>query len=302
MISDIANKFQEITKFNLYSYFEDYANFMRNQYPSVRAYFAGNSESIDASYMDMLSSLSSRSDDLLKLFSAFGPKLSNVGYWELQIYCQDLNDTIKKVEKLPKYLRTSKTPRGYKPYVQVNFNVGGLRDFRDIASRINSDEITEESLILGNDFEEEDYEIDTLTNAMAFYQNNRDVVVQTILEEPVDSKVYGRDINRVIKFVYNDLDVVKYEDNITQKVEILCELVRGSVPEMPKFGRKNISGNNFGAYNYPELAREIQGVFLQDDLFDSVEIENIRIENGDVYITLNIRTKYIYTIKKTLVI
>ena len=57
MISEIANKFQEITKFDLYQYFVDYADFMRNQFPYVRAYYAGESESIDAVIFDTAAAL-----------------------------------------------------------------------------------------------------------------------------------------------------------------------------------------------------------------------------------------------------
>ena len=300
MISDIANKFQQITKFDLYSYFSDYANFMQNQYQSVYAYYAGDSESVDSSYIAMLDSLVSRSEILIKIFDTFGPKLGNVGYWELQNYCQDLFDTIKKVTILPKYLRTSKTARGYKPYVQVNFRVGGLRDFRDIERQINSEDITEQSLILGNDMEEEDYEIDDLTNAKLFYNNKRGVVVKTILEEPVGEKVYGRDIAKKISFNDNDLLIAEYISNVEQKVVILCELLEGDIPEFPSFGRRKIIGENFNNYSYPELARDIEGIFLQDDLFESVEFVDIRIDNGDIYVTLNITTKYQYAVQNTI--
>lgn len=301
MLSDIAIKFQEITKFDVYSYFTDYADFMRNQFPSVRAYYAGESETINSDYVENLNNLLKRSEDVLKLFVTFGTKLGNVGYWELQNYCQDLYDTIKKVTILPKYLRTSKTPRGYKPYIQVDFNVGGLRDFRDIAQRIDSDEITEESLILSNDFEEEDYEIDDMTPAKAFVENqNRGVVVKTILEEPIGDRVYGKDISRTISFSDNDLSVVKYSDNVNQKIEIILGMMQGDIPEMPNMGRRGVIGENFANYSYPELVRDIQDSFLQDDLFSAVEFDELKVIEGDIHATLNIMTKYIYAAKRTI--
>lgn len=298
MISDIANKFQQITKFDLYSYFTDYADFMNNRYNNIRAYYAGEVEVVNADDMNMLNSLLERSGNLLKLFVTFGPKLSNVGYWELQNYCQDLYDTLTKVSILPKYLRTSKTSRGYKPYIQVNFNVGGLRDFKDIERRVNSNGTTENVLILGNDFEEEDYEIDDLRAAKLFLNNQRQVVVKTILEEPVDRKVYGRDIRKKIGFQSNDLAIAEYQDNVEQKVQILCELLEGDIPEIPQLGRRKVIGENVHNYSYPELARDIQSVFLQDDLFEDVEITNIAINQGDLYITLNVSTKYQYAIQR----
>ena len=52
MISDIANKFQQITKFDLYSYFTDYADFMNNRYNNIRAYYAGEVEVVNADDMN----------------------------------------------------------------------------------------------------------------------------------------------------------------------------------------------------------------------------------------------------------
>lgn len=300
MISEIANKFQEITKFDLYQYFVDYADFMRNQFPYVRAYYAGESESIDASYIDNMNNLSERSNMLIKLFSTFGAKLGNVGYWELQNYCQDLRDTIQRVIKLPKYLRTSKTARGYKPYVQTEFNVGGYRDFRDISSIINNGEVTEESLILNNDFEEEDYEIDELKTAKAFVVNTGGTAVKTILEQPIGENVYGRDIDAKITFEDDDLAIKKYRDNVEQKITTLLELYVGDIPEFPTFGRSKTVGDNFSNFNYADLVREIQNVFLQDDLFLSVSVEDIKVVQGDIYVTLDILTKYIYAVKRTI--
>lgn len=300
MISEIASKFQNITKFDLYRYFIDYADFMRNMFPYVRAYFAGESESVNSTYMERMNDLMERSDTLIRIFQTFGAKLGNVGYWELQNYCQDLRDTIYRVSKLPKYLRTSKTSRGYKPYVQTNFSVGGLRDFRDISAAINNSDITEESLILNNDFEEEDYEIDDLTTAKAYVRNNTGVAVKTILEQPIGNAVYGRDIDCKITFELNDLAVKEYEDNVEQKIKILLELIAGDVPEFPNFGRSKTAGDNLSDFNYADLLREVQSVFLQDDLFLSVDIENIRIQDGDIYVTLNILTKYIYSTTRTI--
>ena len=125
-------------------------------------------------------------------------------------------------------------------------------------------------------------------------------VVKTILEEPVGEKVYGRDIAKKISFNNNDLSIAEYISNVEQKVRILCELLEGDIPEFPSFGRRKIIGENFNNYSYPELARDIEGIFMQDDLFESVEFVDIRIENGDIYVTLNITTKYQYATQNTI--
>ena len=99
MFTDIANEFQNITKFELLQYFIDYRDFLQDDYASVYAYFSGNSETIDNEKLRKMSDLLSRSDDLIRTFQTFAGKLGNVGYWELQQYCQDLKDTLERISK-----------------------------------------------------------------------------------------------------------------------------------------------------------------------------------------------------------
>lgn len=297
MFADIANEFQDITKFELLQYFTDYRDFLQDDYPDVYSYYSGNSEEIDVQKLTNLRNLLTRSDDLIRTFQTFSGKLGNVGYWELQQYCQDLKDTLERVSKLPKYCRTSKSCRGYKPYVQVKEDIGGMKTMQDLAEQLG--DVTEQDLILNNDLEEGDYEIDQLSQVTAFVDNTTNVVVDTILEQPIGRKIYGRDINRKITFADNDLATVEYEDNVEQKSEVLLELNKGDVPEMPNFGKNIISGQSYSSYNYAELVSDLKDNFLQDDLFLSIDITDITTENGDIYVTCEIRTKYVYSTTKS---
>lgn len=297
MFADIANEFQNITKFELLEYFTDYRDFLQDDYPDVYSYYSGNSEEIDVEKLTTLRNLLTRSDDLIRTFQTFSGKLGNVGYWELQQYCQDLKDTLERISKLPKYCRTSKSCRGYKPYVQVKEDIGGMKTMQDLAEQLG--DVTEQDLILNNDLEEEDYEIDKLSQVTAFVDNTTNVVVNTILEQPIGRKIYGRDINRKITFTDNDLTTVEYEANVEQKSEVLLELNKGDVPEMPNFGKNIISGQSHTSYNYAELVSDLRDNFLQDDLFLSVDITDISTQDGDIYVTCSIQTKYVYSTTKS---
>lgn len=299
MFADMANEFQNITKYDLLSYFTDYRDFMQNDYSYVYDYYAGNTETIDSERLNTLDDLQQRSTNLLRTFHTFAGKLGNVAYWELQSYCQDLNDTLQRISKLPKYCRTAKTYRGYKPYVQISGNIGGMKTVQDLATEIGS--ITETELILNNDLEEEDYEIDELKQISALVENTQStgVVVSTILEQPVGDRIYGRDIMREITIEDNDLKRVEYQDNVEQKCDILLELTKGDVPEMPTFGKDLIIGKTYASFNYGEYVSDLINTFMQDDLFDSVEVTDLTFANGDVTATVDIKTKYIYSTTKT---
>ena len=299
MFADIAINFQNITKFDLRQYFIDYRDFLTNDFPDVSNYYAGKTETIDAAKIKRLKDLITRSRNLLQQFSTFATKFSNVGFWELQQYCQDLNETIERITKLPKYNRVSKSPRGYKPYIQASYSVGGMRTMEDVAREIG-ETTTESELILNNDLEEENYDIDKLSNINALVNNTSGVVVDTILETPVGNRVYGRDIQRKIEIEGNDLKIVEWEDNVEQKVEILLMLEQGDIPEMPNLGRAVIEGSNYRDYNYTELLTDLRNVFYQDDLFAYLGITDVSYKDGDISVNVEVNTKYIYSTTKTI--
>ena len=300
MFSNIVTQFENITKFALLQYFEDYRDFMQNDFSYISKYYYGDTSSIDASHISNFNALRTKSKTLMQQFINFSHRLSNCGFWELQEYCQDLNDVLEKITKLPKYYRTSKTVRGYQPYIQVKSNIGGLKTVQDLAQEINSEGVSEISLIIDNDLQEKDWNIDKLSSITAFVNNQTDVVVETILEQPIGNQIYGKDINRKITLENNDLAVKKYEDNVEQKCDILLSLERGNIPEMPNFGKNRLQGTNMSDYNYTELVKDLQSVFLQNDLFEDIEISDIEYKQGDIFVNCTIKTKYSYSTQKTL--
>lgn len=302
MFVEIVKEFQNVTRFEIFKYFEEYASFLKNEFPTIDRYYAGQIEKIDYAILNKLDALIKQSNDLMRLFSTFSNKLSNAGFWELQEYCQELFDTLEKIKKLPKYNRVSKTKFGYKPYIQVNSSVGGYRTPEDLALEIDSQNVSHIDIIIDNELNEADWEIDKPHNGIKAYVDNQNVVVvPTILEEPINKKVYGKDIQAKIEFENNDLRVVEYEDNIEQKADILLSITKGSVPEFPAFGRNNV-GTNVNLYGYVELIKDLTNIFFQDPIFAGIKISNIKISQGDVYVTCEVHTKYSYSTNKTLTI
>ena len=208
MFSDIVMEFENVTKFKLSKYFEDYRDFMQNDFSFLSDYYAGRTESVSTEVIGNFNSLLTRSRNLIQTFKNYSSKLSNCGFWELQQYCQNLNDTLERVSKLPKYNRVVKSVRGYQPYVQVKADIGGMKTPQDLANEIDSLGVTETTLLLDNDFQEDDWEIDKLSSMKAMINNKSDLVVESIIEAPVGNRVYGKDINKKITIKDNDLSFI----------------------------------------------------------------------------------------------
>ena len=237
-------------------------------------------------------------------------------------WIDDLITQVEKVVKLPKFRRTTLTARNYKPVIQVESTIGAQRTMEDLSTAIQSsgyDRVTWEQLMLDNDLEEDQWEIDELVPVTAMVNNITPAAVRTILEPPVGEQVYGKDIARKItieveeevntKAVFGrsgdettvtsarrigDLKIVKYKDNIDQKVMILMGLRRGTVPDNPLLGvDPNLTaGVTAAQLSLPTVRRQQVDTFLQDDLFESVDMTAIEQVQDGLVCTLEIKTKY----------
>lgn len=299
----IIIEFEKVTKYPLTEFLTKYRDFMANSYPAVNKYFSGEVKGIESHHLRNLEEITTDCKDVMAQFKNFANKFSNCGYWELMDYIDDLNNLIEKINKLPKFRRTSLTKKGYQPFIQVSANVGGYRTVEDIADTVkeaNNDNTGWAELMTNNDMDEGDWEIDELTNMNVFINNKVDIVVTTILDMPIGERIYGKDISRKINFIDNDLEIVEYKNNVEQKCNILLELNRGDVPENSLFGKNSelFSGVSIKQFSYPELIRDIQNNFMQNDLFEYVEIRDFEFKGGDVYATVEIKTKYDYKTKK----
>ena len=300
----VINEFEQVTKYPLKDFLRKYAGFMMSGYREIRRYFGGETTSISNVSLVSLKELTLECRDVLAQFKNFANKFSTCGYWELMDWLDDLNNTIEKINKLPKFLRTSLGKYGYTPSIQISATVGDQRTIDDVANMAR--ELLQANtqwvdLMLQNDFNEADWEIDKLRSLNVLINNRTQIVVTTILDQPIGERVYGSDIQRKIEFVDDDLAIAVQRDNIDQKCVILLELVRGDVPENIMFGKNpTFFGTNAPIVNYSEVVNDIINTFMQNDLFASVEVTDISFSEGSVTMKVNIQTKYDYKTEKTI--
>lgn len=296
MNSNIIREFENITKFSITDYFRDYVDFMREDYIHVDDYYSGVIKKLDSDIISRFKKLIKNSKTLLSQFRIFANKMQKCGFWELNEYCQQLNDTLEKITKLPKYKRVVKSyDGGYSKTVKTVGEIGGMKTIEDLSNETGANGIDEVSLILKNDLMEKDWEIDELKEISNFINNETDIVVTTIIGEPVGEKVYGVDIDRNITFSDNDLKLVLYTENISQKCEILLTLNKGDIPEFPEFGMTHTEGINSGNYNFGEFLKEINNNFMNNDIFKYVSINSMDLKGGSIEASVLIKTKYSYS-------
>jgi len=297
-------EFQKITKYPLIFFLEKYSYFNENCLTDLKAYFSGSTTSIDNDKLQMLSSLIEDNANLISVVNNFSNKMNDCGFWELLDYLESLNDNINKIAKLPKYYHVTKTVNGYKPVKEITGSVGGMKTFEDVENELKYDNFDNEAswvdIMRNNDIEETDWEIDELKQ-VKYTTNSVSVQVNTIIDVLKGDNVYGKDISKKIAFEQNDLEIVKYLENIKQKSLVLLNLKKGDVPEIVDFGVDNkFLGSNVKSFSYHEIFTQIENNFLQDDIFSGIEIYNLKFNGDSLEIEVNIKTKYDYSLIQNL--
>lgn len=306
MIESIVIEFEKVTKYPLMKFIEEYRDFMLYSFSPLERYFSGISETIDNSHISALKKVTIDTRDVLQQFKNFSNKFEKCGYWELMDFIDDLNTTMEKINKFPKFKRTVLSKRGYTNNVESQATVGGFRTIDDVANGVNNsvnDNYGWVELMLNNDMDEIDWEIDKLSGLNVYY-SKRKINVTTIIDMPWGKRVYGKDLNRKIAFANNDFVTVSEEANIEQKCDILLGLNQGDVPENTLLGvDPHFLGGTFSSFNTPEVVRQIHAAFQQNDLFQEATVTELKFDgNGHMNIKVRIRTKYELAIEKQVTI
>lgn len=305
MMGTIITEFERVTKFPMLDFMKEYREFMSVHYSPLDAYFSGRTEQIDNEHMRALDSITTKTADAVAQFKNFANKFNKCGYWELMDFIDDLNTNIEKINKLPKFRKTVLAKRGYTPNVELVSQVGGQRTIDDIADSVNavngggSSWVT---IMLNNDMNEQDWEIDKLSGVKVYVSNRNGIVVNSIIDMPIGKRIYGKDLHRKLHFKNNDFALIEFENNVEQKCDILLELMQGDVPESPNFGKDTaLTSSNIKSYAYPEVARQVEQLFRQNDLFKEATITDVKFdENYNAMFTVRIKTKYDYQTEKTI--
>lgn len=302
MLQSAVVDFVNITKYPLIDYLRKYQTFMNMEFGDVDRFYSGTLESVNVEYMKDLNWLTEESQKISSTFKDFSSKLNRCDFWELMDYLDSLKNKIDKINKYPKYKRTFLSKRGnYTSALEVNENIGSLRTVEDVTAEISGNSRDDNSWIdvmLKNDMKETDWEIDRMSSIKASV-NREYLKTSTILGEPRGLKVLGVDIADKIEFADEDLKIVSEFDNLSQKSDILLALNKGDVPENRAFGKNPlIISESVKAIAYAQIVQEIRASFLQNDLFDSVELKSMEFTQGTLQMGFNIKTKYNYEIQK----
>lgn len=294
---DTLDDFERLSSYDIETFFNNYIEFSEFHYANITNFFSGVSSIVPTESINKLSWLVKEYKKIVDVTILNAVSLSNLQYWDLLEYIEDIGHALETADNSSKWLRSALTSTGYKQQVVVDYMLSQgetLEQAERKALKSTNFRDTWVETALENNLEEEDYDGDGGALIKVIYKNNSSLILEGVVDNiDTPEKTYGKDIDRNITFEDDDLKVLSYQDTLTQCVDILTNLKREDDPAFPDRGinTKAIIGGNLAAISYPSIFRDLAGNFATDDSFKAISITDVKKNQDIIYLDFQIETK-----------
>lgn len=303
----LLDSFERLTSYDIRSFFNLFLSFNDIHYPNIVNYYSGASDIVPAESFKILGTLISEKKKVIDVVTVNSNVLDMYGYWAVLEYIEDIGHTLETANNASKWLRSSITSSGYRG-VQMDVVAGQGEGLEAIElNKLMSDAPNDTwvQTAIDNGLREEDYTLHGGYVIKAVFKNNSAIFLASVVDNiDTPEKTYGKDIDRKITIINDDLVVLSYQDTILQCAEILTGLKKGDDPYFIDRGinDKIVVGSNVAAISYPALFRDMATNFATDDSFKTFGITSIKRQGDALYVEFKLETKADQELFKTLVV
>lgn len=285
---DKFEKFNQITGYDIKSFFKSFVDFSYTYYPSIVSFYQGGIVNADA--FKTLDNLIASANVIEPLFSLHSDTLDDISMWDILDDFTEIQTKLETIKNSDRWLRSSSIGRDNT--IQISRKLRSGEDFETVSLEKGDEDPENDwrNIVTPQYIEEEDYDdIDGMRNT--FYINMRNTgsnEVSTVIDTLIGDKILGKDIS--VKFSFDetgDLITVNGHDAMIQALNIIASSLTGSIPEFLDYGISNeFIGTTVNAIQYPSIFKSIMNMFQRDSRWESAELLDLRIKEDNVFLTV----------------
>ena len=294
-----TNKDLSIFLINVYNFFnEDYQNIFN--------WYSGVTSTPNTTSFKKLNIYIEQITDIINSFYLKRESIFKKQYhWELLYNLEDLNQKLQTTSNLSKILRSVITKNSF----QKTFDIKYTTKKFDTLEKIEQDVVNSSTpqndwwaLALKNDLSENDYDSSGGLDISVPSTTSTAPNLSSVVDNPIGDKLYGIDFDRKIQFVDNDFKMLSYINTCIQSINVMLETRINTVPEMPEIGfdESLLVGTTKGVLKLPILQRQLLNMFSTDDTFSNVTVDEAKIVQDSIQLSISIQTVNGEQHKKTL--
>lgn len=283
-------RFYDITGYDIQSFFQEFVDFVNNDYPSMVSYYNGG-DMVPSAFLRLIE-ISKEANTIEPLFALHSNTLDDISMWDILDDFTEVQTKIATIKSSARWLRSA--TNGRDNTIQMNRALKSGENFEDVSSSMNNPNPQDDwmNITTPQYIEEEDY---TFENGSGIFyinlKNSGNVAVDTVVDALVDENILGRDIDMNWVFVDDDLKTVTKDDAIMQALDIILNALKGCIPEFPEYGIANeLVGTTVNAIQYPSIFKDLMNMFQRDSRWSSVELLDVYTEEDAVFLKIQAET------------
>lgn len=293
--SNIISDFTRITKYPLNQYLDQYITFIERGREDILNYYSGSVDKPNKDSFNQLENLLKQSEQIDQATTNHRNQLNNASYWELIDLLGEVKTSLQTTYNSSKWMRSVISKNNFSPKVEVDHVLKQSQTIENVASQSGYIDYQNDwtKIALRNDLKEEQYSLQGGNNLLIAFENSQSIFINSVVDNIVGQKIYGKDIDRKLTFIDNDLKALTYEETIKQSVNILARLRQQQTPEFVEDGIESsiVVGSNRSNIAYPILYRQLYSTFRKDDTLKSLSITNISSEKQALIIEFSVETR-----------
>lgn len=287
--------FEEVSNYNLSQYITDFVAFVKEDQQRIADYYNFDSNSVPTSSFLKLDSLKKERDKVQILIQENKSRFIRSDFWELVENLDDISIKLDTISNYSKYYKSSISKSGSSNNVEMTYILRQNQTLESLSNEIGYSNPDDDwvNLSISNNMREEDYDLQGGHIFKFTFQNDYRIQLKSVIDNITVDNLYGKDLDKKLSFVDNDLNTLSPKDTIYQAVNILIGLIKGDVPEFPNDGidKQLISKLNKSFNVFPSLFRQIYNVFSKDDTIKAITLNDIKIIEDSVRMEIQIETR-----------
>jgi len=291
-----VQKFENITKYDLTKYFNDYINFVNNNQQDIYNYYIGVLQPVQISFNELYR-LQKEATRLNQIVISKCNQFLTYDFWDLIDQIDNIRVKLDTVYNYDKWLRSSITKGNYNRNIELTFVLRQNQSLENFSNEVGMKSPDNDwvNVAFKNDLREEDYDFNG-GNIFKFnfdLGSNSNFNINSVIDNISSDTIYGKDLNKKIQFVNDDLLALSNNDTMVQNVNVLVSLVKGDNIEFPNDGvdKSLLSNKNKILSIYPSIFRQIYNTFAKDDTLKSITITDVYFNQTSLNMKIQVETR-----------
>lgn len=279
----MGNSVSDILRIDIRQYLVDCINFVNGYTQVLNRYVSDGGQYPRDVYVQM-DDLISRYDKIAKSLKVNRDRLSGLAAFEIMDQVENMRSVLRSFENYSRWMKSSIVNGRFVNSAQIIYVLKQNQTIEDMSrsAGYNSGERGFLDLTYRNKISEREYDLSGGLTFKFSYQNDRSIVLDSVVDNMTGDNLLGKDINKKFQFIEDDLLSLSPEDTFNQTCGILVSLTKNSNPEFPDqgFSKDSLSNKNTLNHMLPVFVRQMYSIVSNDDTIASFSITNTSVE-GD---------------------